>query len=68
MLDIPHGTPTGLQQKHRFVIHMVVSVTHCLTALDIVILDMLIPVLGCLVRIVALVNVQISLLNYKFCN
>lgn len=53
MLDIPHGTPTGLQQKHRFVVHVVVSVTHCLTGLDIVILDMLILVLACLVRIVA---------------
>lgn len=53
MLDIPHDTPAGRQQKHQFVIHVVVSVTHCLTRLDIVILDMLIPVLACLVRIVA---------------
>lgn len=52
MLDIPRGTPTGLQQKHQFAICVVVSVTHCLTGLDIVILDMLIPVLACLVKIV----------------
>lgn len=53
MLDIPRGTPTGLQRKHPFVIHVVVSVSRCLTAWDVVILGKIIPVLACLVRIVA---------------
>jgi len=53
MLDIPHGTSAGLWQNHHFVTHVVVSVTYYLTGLDIVDLDMLIPVLARLVRIVA---------------
>lgn len=62
-IDTPHGTPTGLQQKHQFVVHVVASVMHCVTELEVGHVNSS-SSLSCLDS--KRVALQVSLLNYKF--